>query len=138
MNSHSYSFKGKVILFILFLSYFLFSEILKELFDIDSEDLPEAMAEKLVSHLPVLTAADPDVLSDEAKEAIVFLGLVMAWRFAGAPTFFSPFSKKATIEGVVLAPSLLAITTGSFPSITATQELVVPKSIPIIFPMLYK
>ncbi|MGK0138492.1 MAG: hypothetical protein ACI9DJ_001948, partial [Algoriphagus sp.] len=44
---------------------------------------------------------------------------------------------KATIEGVVLAPSLLAMTTGSLPSITATQEFVVPKSIPIIFPMLY-
>jgi len=30
----------------------------------------------------------------------------------------------------------LAITTGSLPSITATHELVVPKSIPIIFPMI--
>jgi hypothetical protein len=31
----------------------------------------------------------------------------------------------------------LAITTGSLPSITATQEFVVPKSIPIIFDMLF-
>ena len=33
-------------------------------------------------------------------------------------------------------PSLFAITTGSLPSNTATQEFVVPKSIPIIFPMI--
>src|SRR5687768_15753629 len=67
----------------------------------------------------------------------VFFGLVMAWRFAGSPTLRSPFplSKKPTIDGVVLRPSLLAITTGSLPSITATQLLVVPKSIPMIFPM---
>src|SRR5258707_4149734 len=38
-----------------------------------------------------------------------------------------------TIEGVVRLPSLLGMTTGSPPSITATQELVVPKSIPITF-----
>jgi hypothetical protein len=30
----------------------------------------------------------------------------------------------------------LGITTGSLPSITATQEFVVPRSIPIIFPIL--
>jgi hypothetical protein len=35
---------------------------------------------------------------------------------------------------VVRFPSLLGITTGSFPSITATHELVVPKSI-IIYPL---
>ena len=51
----------------------------------------------------------------------------MDWRFAGSPTFRSPFSVNATIDGVVLLPSLLAITTGSLPSITATQELVVPR-----------
>jgi len=31
----------------------------------------------------------------------------------------------------------LEITTGSLPSITETQELVVPKSIPIILPILF-
>jgi hypothetical protein len=51
---------------------------------------------------------------------------------AGSPILRSPSFKKATIEGVVLRPSLFAITTASLPSITATQELVVPKSIPII------
>src|SRR5450755_2544792 len=39
----------------------------------------------------------------------------------------------ATIEGVVRAPSALGITTGSPPSITAIQEFVVPRSIPITF-----
>jgi len=39
----------------------------------------------------------------------------------------------ATIEGVVRCPSELGITIGSLPSITATHEFVVPKSIPIIF-----
>jgi hypothetical protein len=41
------------------------------------------------------------------------------------------------MEGVVRRPSLFAITTGSLPSITATQELVVPKSIPITFPIVF-
>src|SRR5476651_1397416 len=65
-------------------------------------------------------------------EEIVFVGLVIAWRFAGSPTLRSPLSINATTDGVVRLPSLLAITTGSLPSITATQEFVVPKSIPII------
>src|SRR5690242_4518583 len=69
---------------------------------------------------------------------IVLWGLVMAWRFAGSPTFLSPFFKKATTDGVVRRPSSFGITTGSLPSITATQLFVVPKSIPIILPMLYK
>src|SRR5690349_23181815 len=64
---------------------------------------------------------------------MVFWGLVMAWRLAGSPTLRSPFFRKATTEGVVRRPSSLAITTGSLPSITATQLLVVPKSIPMIF-----
>ena len=67
-------------------------------------------------------------------EFIVFFGFVIACLFAGSPTFLSPFpsSRKATIDGVVLFPSLFGITTGSLPSITETQEFVVPKSIPII------
>jgi hypothetical protein len=39
-------------------------------------------------------------------------------------------------EGVVRFPSAFGITTGSFPSITETHELVVPKSIPIILLMI--
>src|SRR4029077_5977186 len=38
----------------------------------------------------------------------------------------------ATTDGVVRAPSWLGMTTGSPPCITATTELVVPRSIPII------
>src|SRR5439155_16953056 len=63
-------------------------------------------------------------------EKTVFCGLVTAWRFAAWPTNRSPFFEKATIDGVVRAPSLFSKTTGSPPSITAMQELVVPKSIP--------
>jgi hypothetical protein len=70
-------------------------------------------------------------------EKIVFFGLVIAWRLAGSPTLRSPPSTNATIEGVVRLPSLFAITTGSLPSSTATHEFVVPKSIPIIFPILF-
>jgi len=66
-------------------------------------------------------------------EKMVFFGLVMACLLAGSPTLRSPLSVNATMDGVVRCPSLLGITTGSLPSITATQELVVPKSIPIIF-----
>ena len=55
----------------------------------------------------------------------------MTWRFAGVPTSIES-SVKATKEGVVLAPSEFSITRTFFPSITATQLLVVPKSIPMI------
>ena len=55
----------------------------------------------------------------------------------GAGSYSKDKVVKATIDGVVLLPSLFGITTGSLPSITATQEFVVPKSIPIIFPILF-
>ncbi len=45
-------------------------------------------------------------------EAIVRVGLVTAWRLAGAPTSFAPSGWKATTEGVVRPPSALGITTG--------------------------
>ena len=65
-------------------------------------------------------------------EAIVLVGFVTACLLAGSPTLISPPSTKAITDGVVLLPSALGITTGSLPSITETQEFVVPKSIPII------
>src|SRR5579864_3377648 len=68
-------------------------------------------------------------------EYTVFSGLVMACRLATCPTSRSPVLVKPTTEGVVRPPSSLAMTLGSPPSITATQELVVPKSIPIILPI---
>ncbi len=108
----------------------------------------------------------------------VFVGLVTACRLAGVPTSLSPLGVKATMEGVVLAPSAFSMTLGLYnneqnekktinykyipfgrvamqnrkknttsgeyipflstitptwltlPSMTATQEFVVPKSIP--------
>jgi hypothetical protein len=42
---------------------------------------------------------------------------------------------KATTDGVVLLPSAFSITLGVLPYIIATQELVVPRSIPIIGPL---
>src|SRR6516164_164545 len=61
----------------------------------------------------------------------VFSGLVTAWRLAACPTRRSPESVNATIEGVVRMPSLFSITLAFLPSITATQEFVVPRSIPM-------
>ena len=69
-------------------------------------------------------------------EAIVFVGFVTACLFAGSPTLISPPSTNAITEGVVLFPSAFGITTGSLPSMTETQEFVVPKSIPIILLMI--
>src|SRR5688572_26296552 len=62
---------------------------------------------------------------------MVLSGLVTAWRFAGWPIRRSPSLVKATIDGVVRAPSAFSMTLGLPPSITATQLLVVPRSIPI-------
>src|SRR2546423_10673812 len=64
-------------------------------------------------------------------------GLVTAWRLAGCPTSRSPSSVKATIEGVVRMPSAFSITFGVLPSITATHELVVPRSMPMTLPMVF-
>src|SRR5512143_3622890 len=64
---------------------------------------------------------------------MVFVGLVLAWRRATCPTNRSPVFEKATTEGVVRNPSAFGMTLGSPPSITATHEFVVPRSIPIIF-----
>src|SRR5687767_9574476 len=66
-------------------------------------------------------------------EKTVFCGFVTAWRFATVPTRRSPSLVKPTTEGVTRPPSALGMTTGSPPSITATTEFVVPRSIPMIF-----
>src|ERR1019366_4763165 len=59
--------------------------------------------------------------------------LVTACRLAGSPTRRSPLSVKATMLGVSRMPSWLAMTFTSPPSMTATTELVVPRSMPMIF-----
>src|ERR1700733_9078328 len=66
---------------------------------------------------------------------IVFSGLVMLCRFAVCPTRTSPESVKATIDGVVRAPSEFSMTFALLPSITATHEFVVPRSVPIALAM---
>jgi len=65
-------------------------------------------------------------------ENIVPAGFVIACLLAGVPTIIAQ-SLLATIEGVVLFHSAFGITLASPPSIKATQLLVVPKSIQIIF-----
>ncbi len=68
-------------------------------------------------------------------EKIVFWGFVTCWRFAGAPTSRWPSRPNATTDGVVRPPSALGMTVGSDPSSTAMQELVVPRSIPMVLAM---
>src|SRR5262245_61637068 len=66
----------------------------------------------------------------------VFFGFVSAWRLAIWPTSRSPLAVKPTMEGVVRAPSWLGMTWAAPPSMTATQEFVVPRSMPITLPTL--
>src|SRR6185503_10742475 len=66
---------------------------------------------------------------------MVFAEFVMAWRLAIWPINRSPFSVKATTDGVVRPPSLLGTICVTPPSRIATQELVVPRSIPITLPI---
>src|SRR3954454_14804573 len=68
-------------------------------------------------------------------EEIVFCGFVTCWRFAGAPTSRWPSFANATTDGVVRPPSAFGMTVGSPPSSTAIQELVVPRSIPMVLPI---
>jgi hypothetical protein len=56
----------------------------------------------------------------------------MACLLAVAPTSLYPSLVKAMTDGVVLEPYEFSITFGVCPSMTATQELVVPRSIPMI------
>ena len=65
-------------------------------------------------------------------EKTVFSGFVTAWRLATWPTSRSPVFANATTDGVSRPPSGLVMTTGSPPSMTATTELVVPRSMPMI------
>src|SRR5437764_54691 len=54
------------------------------------------------------------------------------WRLAVCPTRRSPFFVNATTDGSRREPSAVVMTAGSPPSMTATTELVVPRSIPTI------
>ena len=69
-------------------------------------------------------------------ENTVFVGFVTACRLAGAPTSRWPSFVNATTDGVVRPPSAFGITVGSPPSSTAMHEFVVPRSIPMVLPIL--
>ena len=66
-------------------------------------------------------------------EKMVPSGFMAAWRLAMAPTRRLPSFVNATTDGVVRLPSALAMTTGEPPSMIATTELVVPRSMPTVF-----
>lgn len=68
------------------------------------------------------------------KANTVPLELTTPCRLAGKPTRRSPCFVKATTDGVVRAPSAFSITRGVFPSMIATHEFVVPKSMPMTGP----
>src|SRR3954452_9819173 len=70
-------------------------------------------------------------------EKTVFSGFVTAWRFATWPTRRSPFLAKQPTAGVIRLPSAFTMTFGSLPSMTATTELVVPRSMPMILDILF-
>ena len=69
-------------------------------------------------------------------EKMVFVGFVTCCLRAGAPTSRWPSFVNATTDGVVRPPSAFGMTVGSPPSSTAMHELVVPRSMPIVFAML--
>src|SRR6266404_4845016 len=69
------------------------------------------------------------------KANTVFCELTTACRLAGRPMRRSPCFVNATTEGVVRAPSEFSMTRELLPSMTETQEFVVPKSIPTTGPM---
>src|SRR5260370_37216240 len=66
---------------------------------------------------------------------MVLVGLVTACRLAGCPTRRSPSLVNATTEGVVRIPSAFSIMRAFLPSIIATHEFVVPRSIPMTLPI---
>src|SRR4051794_5750617 len=68
-------------------------------------------------------------------EKTVLVGLVTAWRLATVPTRRSPDCANATTDGVVRPPSAFSMTVGSPPSRTAMHEFVVPRSIPMVLPI---
>src|SRR3989344_5244813 len=95
-----------------------------------------------MSFLPALIVYGSHLLSDWTlaslnflpinlfTEKIVDLGFMTIWRLATSPTIFLMGS---TTDWITFLPSAEWITLGAPPSMTATQEFVVPKSIPIIF-----
>src|SRR5690348_9271259 len=64
---------------------------------------------------------------------MVALGFVTACRRARVPTLTGPLCGQLTHDGIVRSPSAATIVRGTpFSSRTATQEFVVPRSMPMI------
>jgi hypothetical protein len=82
---------------------------------------------------PISTRKRQSVPIRRFTERTVRVGLRMAWRLANCPTRISPFSVKATAEGVIRSPSALRRTSGLPPRTMAIQEFVVPRSMPTTF-----
>src|SRR6056297_1628834 len=80
-------------------------------------------------------SVDQEVPMWRLTERTVRSALVTAWRLATSPTSTSSDLDQVTTEGVVRAPSALAMTVGSPPSMTDTTELVVPRSMPTALAM---
>ena len=70
-------------------------------------------------------------------ELIVRSVFVTACLLARSPTRRSPLEVKATTLGVVIFPDAAGIMTGALFSTTETQLFVVPRSIPITFPIIF-
>ena len=58
-------------------SYSIFIELFQGLFGVNSDDVGMAAAQKVAAGLPLVLGLDPQTLSTEAREAIVFIGMML-------------------------------------------------------------
>lgn len=77
-------------------SYAVFIEILRQLFNIDCEDLDESMANKLITNMPLLLGLAPEALTDEARKSMVFIGAAMGLKLGAE--FDVPLDKMSSQE----------------------------------------
>lgn len=64
-------------------SYSIFIELFHNLFGVNSDDVAMAAAHKVATGLPLVVGLDPESLPTEAKEAIVFIGLMLGGNLSG-------------------------------------------------------
>ena len=89
-----------------------------------------------ISQAPRISKNNTFSLSQKKKNSLLHNMLIIhTWRLAAWPTSRSPSGVKATTEGVVREPSEFSITRAVLPSITATHEYVVPRSMPMMVPL---